>query len=205
MDNLEEELTAAFIAFGKHFSRSSVIVDGFIIDVDSVNFTATVNIPRNSNGQSIDSFYYKVPLKILRGSQASFVEIPTVTSHCLLTFKDNNLQRPQLFSVDQCDKILMKIGSTTFELNTGKDSDGNDIPSIVFNGGDNGGLVILDKLVQKLNLLEKDINKLKTAFTTWVIFPGDGGAALKTIATDWSSASLTETIDDDIQNSKISQ
>ena len=99
----------------------------------------------------------------------------------------------------------MKIGSTTFELNTGKDSDGNDIPSIVFNGGENGGLVILDKLVQKLNLLEKDINKLKTAFTTWVIFPGDGGAALKTIATDWSSASLTETIDDDIQNSKISQ
>ena len=205
MDNLETELSDALIRFGRMFAKGSVVIDGFIVDVDTVNFTATINIPRNSNGQTVDQFYYKVPLKILRGSQASFVEIPSVTSHCLLTFKDNNIQRPALFSVDQCDKLLMKCGNTTFELNTGKDQDGNDIPGIVFNGGENGGLVILDKLVQKLNLLEKDLNKVKTAFTTWSIVTGDGGAALKALTTDWSASQLTETVDDDLSDTKISQ
>ena len=116
----EELLAEALIKFGKMFCKASVIIDGFVIDVDETNYSCTVNVPLNSNGKTIDNIYYKVPLKILQGSQASFVEIPKVTTHCLICFKDNNIQRPQLYGVDICDKILVKIGDSIFYV----DSDG---------------------------------------------------------------------------------
>jgi hypothetical protein len=204
-DNLEEELAQAFVRLCRMFSKGSVILEGFIIDVNLDTFTCTVNIPRNSWGTSVDNYFYKVPLKVLQGSQASLVEIPHVTSHCLLTFKDNNIQRPQLYLVDQCDKLLIKIGNSTLEINTGKDDNGNDTPGIIFNGGEQGNTVLLGKVVEKLNLLEKDINKLRTSFNTWVVVPSDGGAALKAASTGWSSQNLTVTNEDDLKNKNILQ
>jgi hypothetical protein len=204
-DKLEEELTTAFVHFGRMFAKGSVIVEGFVTDVDGVNYTCSVNVPRNSNGSSIDNIYYNVPLKILRGSQASFIEIPHITSHCLLTFKDNNTQRPTLYSVDQCDKILVRVGTVTLEINTGKDSENNDIASFVFNGGSQGNMVLIQKAVDKLNIIEQDINKLKTSFSTWVVVPSDGGAALKAAAASWSGSKLTETKKEDLENKNILQ
>ena len=57
--------------------------------------------------------------------------------------------------------------------------------SIIFNGGDLGGLIKIEDLTKRLNLIENDINKLKTAMSGWVPAPQDGGAALKTAAASW--------------------
>ena len=46
------------------------------------------------------------------------------------------------------------------------------------NGGSLGGLVKVEDITTRLNLIEKDINKLKQAFTSWSPVPQDGGAAL---------------------------
>lgn len=74
---------------------------------------------------------------------------------------------------------------------------------IIFGGDEFGGIVRATELVQKLNQLEKDVNKLKTAVSGWTPVAQDGGGALKTALTDWFSAQLTETQQADIENTKI--
>lgn len=72
-----------------------------------------------------------------------------------------------------------------------------------FNDGSFNGLAKVQELTQKLNILEADLNVLKTAFSAWVVIPGDGGAALKTIALTWSGDMLTPTNVSDIENPRI--
>lgn len=66
-----------------------------------------------------------------------------------------------------------------------------DDSAAVFNGGDLGGLIKIKELTDKLNAIEKDINKLKTVFSSWVPAPQDGGAALKGSVSSWASKQLT--------------
>lgn len=76
---------------------------------------------------------------------------------------------------------------------------------INLNAGELGGLVIVGELVKKLNAVEKDLNKLKQAFSGWTPVPNDGGAALKGALASYMSASITETQEKDISNEKIKQ
>ena len=79
----------------------------------------------------------------------------------------------------------------------------SEVDEIQLNGGLNGGIVKATTLTTKLNILEADLNALKTAFSSWVIIPSDGGAALKAIATAWASASLVPTTPIELQNLKV--
>lgn len=75
--------------------------------------------------------------------------------------------------------------------------------SIELNGGDNGGLVKIEALTDKINNIEKDINKLKQAFTTWVPVPQDGGSSLKSGVASWASQQLVQTQVSDLEDDKI--
>ena len=75
--------------------------------------------------------------------------------------------------------------------------------NIIFNGGDLGGLIKIEGLTKRLNLIENDINKLKTAMNGWTPTPQDGGAALKAAAADWGAAKLTPTTRGDYENKKV--
>ena len=75
--------------------------------------------------------------------------------------------------------------------------------SIELNGGDNGGLVKIEALTDKINNIEKDINKLKQAFTTWVPVPQDGGASLKDGVASWAAQQLVQTQVSDLEDDKI--
>jgi hypothetical protein len=94
----------------------------------------------------------------------------------------------------EIDKISLKIGASTLEITDGL---------IEMNGGNNDGLVVVGDLVSKLNAIEQDINNLKAAFSAWVVLPNDGGAALKTAAATWYAATLTQTQQSDIENTKV--
>lgn len=76
---------------------------------------------------------------------------------------------------------------------------------IIFNGGDLGGLVKVEDLTKRLNLIENDINNLKTVFTGWAPFPQDGGGALKGAISSWAGAQLVNTQRGDYENTKIKQ
>lgn len=77
--------------------------------------------------------------------------------------------------------------------------------NIIFNGGDLGGLVIIGDLTKRLNLIENDINKLKTAMSGWTPVAQDGGAALKTAVASWAGSQLTPTKRGDYENEKVKQ
>lgn len=75
--------------------------------------------------------------------------------------------------------------------------------SIELNGGENGGLVNIQDLTDKLNNIEKDINSLKRAFTTWVPVPQDGGSSLKAGVASWAAQQLVQTQVSDLEDDKI--
>jgi len=74
---------------------------------------------------------------------------------------------------------------------------------VVMNGGDNGALINIDALVQKINAIEDDLNTLRAAFKNWVVAPQDGGAALKTAAANWTATDITKTASADIADNNI--
>lgn len=78
-----------------------------------------------------------------------------------------------------------------------------DAPYITFNGGSLGGLVCVDGLTGRLNLIENDINTLKDALSAWIPVSQDGGAALKTAAADWFADKLTPSTRSDYENEKV--
>ncbi len=75
---------------------------------------------------------------------------------------------------------------------------------IIINGGGNGGLININDLINRLNVLEKSLNDLKQVFsTTWVVAPQDGGAALKSAAANWAADTITETKAEDIEDTTV--
>ena len=75
---------------------------------------------------------------------------------------------------------------------------------VVINGGENEGLVKVKELTDKLNAIEKDINGLKTVFSTsWIPVVYDGGASLKAAAASWAAQTLATTSQKDIENDMI--
>lgn len=75
--------------------------------------------------------------------------------------------------------------------------------AVVFNGGEFGGLPVVGDLAKRLNIIEKDINTLKTVFASWVPVAQDGGAALSTAATSWAASQLSLTKAADYENTKV--
>ena len=99
-------------------------------------------------------------------------------------------------AVMDADGVRIDVGDMSAHL---------DKNAVTFNGGDLGGLVKVEELTKRLNLIENDINKLKSAFSTWVVTAQDGGAALKTAAGSWFSSQLTLTNRGDYENKKVTQ
>lgn len=68
----------------------------------------------------------------------------------------------------------------------------------------NSFIADINKLVEKINIIESDLNTLKEIIRTdWTPVAQDGGAALKLAAATWYSNIITETEVDDIKDSKI--
>ena len=94
----------------------------------------------------------------------------------------------------ETEKIDLTIGQTTITVEDVK---------ITINGGNNGGLININDLTNRLNNIENDINTLKNVFTAWVPVPQDGGAALQTAAATWAGQLLTQTQNSDYEDTTI--
>jgi hypothetical protein len=81
----------------------------------------------------------------------------------------------------------------------------SEVESIEWLGGENDGVPLVNPLIEKLNNLENDINTLKSAFSSWLVVPSDGGAALKAISATWAGQQLQPTQKQDIEHTKIKQ
>lgn len=151
--------------WGNMITKACVIIDGIITDVDENSFTCTVKIKdKDFNGKEIASYHANVPLKVLIGSQASLIEIPEINTNCLLTFKDKNIERPQLLFIHECSKIIIKVGGQTVEYST----DG-----IVFNKSKTGA-VKADELKLQSNKDKDIIDTFLQVLQTPINEPGNG-------------------------------
>ena len=123
-----------------------------------------------------------------------FSLIPKLGSTVIVQFLNN--AAAYVTMVSEVSEVFIKVGGISFKLTEG---------GIELNGGQLGGMVKVEALVNKINALESDLNTLKAAFNSWVIVPSDGGAALKTIAATWSAQVITQTVRADLENNKVKQ
>lgn len=117
-------------------------------------------------------------VSLIVNAQTGFMIIPTVGSKVLVTMQNESTGYVGMYS--QIDFIYL-------------------------NGDSYGGLVKVADLVTKLNNLEKKVNTLITAMSSWVVNPTDGGAALKTIAATFYGSLLAVTTQSSIENTTVKQ
>ena len=79
----------------------------------------------------------------------------------------------------------------------------SEVEKIIINGGNNGGLVKINDLVNHLNTIENDINALKLAVKGWTPVAQDGGAALKTALGSWYEQQITPTEVSDMEDDNV--
>lgn len=131
-----------------------------------------------------DAEIFGVRLQSAIGLNNGFVIFPKVGSVVIVTFL--NKLTGYVSTCSEIDKIYIDAEN-----------------EIIFNDGQNDGIVKISPLVNKLNAIENDINQLKGLFSAWVTVPSDGGASLKTLTATWSTGVLTPTTNPDIENTKI--
>ena len=182
MDNEQTaNLTDAFYRAIKATTKYSNICDGTIIAVDETAYTADIQL--DIDGQPV---YYAVPLSVLIGSVGGFVTIPVIGSDCLITFRDGNKGRPQLLFCNQIDKLLVNCNL------------------VQFNGGENGGMVEVLKLVDRLNKVENLLNSFFTLYNSHTHVVSSVGAPTA-LPVPLETQTLTPTQRGDIENTKITQ
>lgn len=180
----ELSIAESFTNLFKTMNRAYTVFEGIIESVDLEAFTCSVIVGDSNSSVTYEDVY----LEVLFNAQSSFILIPKIGSDCLMCFRDGTEDRRQLLKCHEVDKIIANP-DTLFQFNT----------------GENGGLVLVNPLVDALNKLVADVNKLKTVFQTWIPASGDGGAALKTAATEWFGEVLPENEAENLENTKVTQ
>ena len=126
--------------------------------------------------------------------QSYVTVVPKEKSNVLVAVIENLKTEAVVVRCSEVQKVLLKIGTNTAVMN----DDG-----LIFNDGENDGLVKIEDLVKKLNAIEKDINDFKGSFGSWVAVPNDGGAALKAKLSGWAAKRIVETRQSDLEDTKI--
>lgn len=176
----EEFATSLATIIGKNMLRSVKVekVDNDVITASRADATFTVR-------------------PTLLGQKDKFLAVyPKVGSTAVIAYVNGDPSTPYIVACTEIDRVAIKIGEATIDVSE---------DTITFNGGENDGLVIVGKLTERLNKIERDINSLKTAIASWVVVPSDGGASLKGVVSSWASQRLTESKNSDYENDKIKQ
>lgn len=155
-------LIKAFEKFVKNQTRHYVIIDGEVEAYNEDSFTCDVLIQGTT--------FSGVPIAVLTGEQASFYPIPVIGTSCLITWRDGAKGLPTIVQFDQIDTL--KINCQTL---------------VEFNGGENGGMVLVNKLIAKVNAIENLVNNLITLYNehTHILTLSSGtGTAAPTTSTE---------------------
>lgn len=136
-----------------------------------------------------------VNLQANQGGTVGVLQVPRVGSSVVVG-KFSGYEAGVVVLMEDVERVEAVVGDYSLELSD---------EGITLNGGRLGGLVKVADLTNRLNVLERDLNTLKTAFKGWVPVAQDGGAALKTATGAWYGQTLTETQRNDIENQDVKQ
>lgn len=191
------------------FSGDDQVFPATVKEVNEDEFTCTVIFDDELE-------YTDVRLRsVIDPEKQGFAFIPTVGSIVLVGRIGNSQQLfAALFS--DIDKVIhitpeqttsLLITEQKIEVISGDRSlliDGEN-GLIVFNNADKDSFATdINKLTERLNTIEQDINSLKDVFkTSWTPVSMDGGAALKVASAVWAGQAIQETTVDDIKDELI--
>lgn len=171
----------------RKLAQSQVMVQTSWVKVKSVDWDKKTMVATGI----IDGLDYH---DVLLGLGSEYIK-PKVGTLCKIGKVENKDAASYVISTEEAELMLL------------------DSLEIILNGGENGGLIIIAELVNRINILEKDNNKLKQAFVSWTFVAQDGGAALRTavvgapagpaVPGSWAADTLTETKTEDIENPKV--
>ena len=147
------ELEEALHNFGNMIVKATILFDAVIIDVDETTYTCSVDVSGTT--------YYNVPLKVLINDRGAIIEIPTPQTPCLLQFRNNNINTPQIFATHKADKIYFTCDN------------------IIFNDG-TIGMVKADELKTQLDKNTKRIDDIINAIKNGKPVTDNSGAGLQT-------------------------
>lgn len=139
-----------------------------------------------------------VNLQANQGSTVGVVQIPREGSFVMVGFVQDGAAGMVLLCDDIEEAQVVVKDTETASIVVSEDG-------IVMNGGGLRGLVKVEAMTERLNLIEDDINKLKQALTSWKPEPQDGGAALKDGVTAWAGQQLAKTKVKDTENERVKQ
>lgn len=172
----------------KGFAASAAAtITGTVKEVDEVNATCSVDIGNNIVLED-------VRLRATVNGDKGFYLIPTIDSVAFL-IRIESSDEFLAVGYSEIDKVIYKGESASLEIN-------ND--QIIFNANELDSFGInINSLIDRINLLEEDINSLKTVLTNWIPVPQDGGYSLKTASATWAGSQLVNTEVNDIKDPKI--
>jgi hypothetical protein len=181
--NIKEGIQRLAGTFGKDYLST---VDCVVLDVNEQSRTCNVKpVTTTAVTEFADVFLSANP-------NDGFICYPEIGSTIRVAV--NNKGDKYVLQFSDLQKLRITTGETEIIVQDGE---------ILLGDGSFNGLVKVDDLITKLNNLENDLNTLKTAFSTWVVVPADGGAALKAITATWSAQTITPTQSADIENTLI--
>jgi len=123
-----------------------------------------------------DSEIFIVKFQTVINSKLGLFIKPKLNTHVMVTFINQNAGFISL--VSEIDEILINCDS------------------VKFNDGKNGGLININKLITQIDKNTELLKQIQTAFQNWIVAPSDGGAALKTLSSSFTSLS-------DIEDTKV--
>lgn len=123
---------------------------------------------------------------VVNGEDSKILVTPKTGSHVLVVDLSGNLSQLVVVGYSEVKKIEINVTD-----------------KIIFNGGNNHGLVKIEALKSRLNNIEQDINNLKTVISGWSPVSQDGGAALRLALSTWFVNMLQLTQRSDMEDTNI--
>lgn len=163
-----------------------------VVSVDVENRMCAVQSVVDNNSTTIPR------VNLSTEANDGFIKIPKVDSTILVMLSQTDREYYMIMCEDLQD-IFITVNNHSINVNQLQVS----ATTTVFNGGNNKGLVKVSDLVDKLNKIEQQVNKINVALQGWTPVSSDGGAALKTFYNTLQPQDLIQTVIGDLENEKV--
>lgn len=133
---------------------------------------------------------YDVRLRVVIGGNSGMYIVPKMGSFVVIAQLEGG-QDYQLLQASEIDKAWLKINDSTWEVTQ---------DAMIINGGQNLGMVMVQKLVDRLNEIESALNSIKTGYAAHTHPIPDGSSGPPTTPYSYSVPNSTVS---DFENQKV--
>lgn len=146
--------------------------------------------------------YLDVKLTAVTSSESTkMVLIPKIGTVVLLGLADGIDTDTFIAKHGEIDSLKITAPKANVDINIDGSILINSDDNILINGGSYGGLIKIDELRTQIEKNTSLLNAIKTAFNSWVLFPGDGGSALKILSQSFTAMPTANL--SNIENEKV--